>query len=207
MSDRLIYNVRWIPAKSIGSPFQFKRVIFLGSDCYNDPKLPLYQRQLSEEGYLSATVNDASELSPFISPDTIIVHVPRASKIADDIFEAATRSCTDLISAAQVLRAHSQSVKDASYKLISVASQDAETGALASAALRGLARELKMEIPDIFGGLFEVDQAVFPTKSIQDAQGFDYVRVLQGVPHTAALQSLPINADRSRPLRIDPESS
>ncbi|KAK7942475.1 polyketide synthase [Apiospora aurea] len=67
-----------------------------------------------------------------------------------------------------------------------------------------------MEIPGIFGGLFEVDRPSFPTSAIKTAQGFDVVRVCDGTAHSASLEPIPDESNnesiQSR-LRLGPENT
>ncbi|KAK8084448.1 hypothetical protein PG997_005719 [Apiospora hydei] len=77
-------------------------------------------------------------------------------------------------------------------------------------AVHKSSRVLKMEIPDIFGGLFEVDQPSFPTSAIKSAHGHDIVRVCDGTAHSASLEPLSDQSNnesiQSR-LQLGPENT
>ncbi|KAJ5713089.1 uncharacterized protein N7483_010270 [Penicillium malachiteum] len=128
---------------------------------YPRMSLPL-GKCIIEDGYATAIVHNIAEIGPSLTSDTIVVHIPHTETSKNDVYKVATNSCTKLISAAQTLHQCWQSDKTKSYKLFSLITKDSGLGDLCHAPLYGLVRALKMEIPNVFGGLFEDDQGRFP---------------------------------------------
>ncbi|KAK8069620.1 BcPKS19- polyketide synthase [Apiospora phragmitis] len=192
----LVHRVNWTPVSTSGNQLNFDKVVFLvpGDDgAYNNEAVSAYKTQLTDENYEAAVVSCITDHDALVSPSTIIVHIPNSPSTKDGIYEAVHQSCSRLVEAAQLLhkRQHRQPDKAQVPKLFSLALQDSNTGGLAYAPLSGIARVLKMEIPDTFRGLFEVDRLSFPTSAIISTQGFDVVRVCDGIPQTASLEPFP----------------
>ncbi|KAL1866900.1 Type I Iterative PKS [Diaporthe australafricana] len=186
-SSGLLHQVVWAPARLVQQPLHFRNVIFLVSDEEHNENLSAYRKQLADEGYVTSVT---TELEPLLEPNTVVVHIPQVPKAKEDIFEAATKSCTSLITAAQLLYSKQQARTDenkTACKLFSLITNTADIGDLANAPLFGLARVMKMEAPETFGGLVEEDQGRFPLSAIKHAQGFDVVKVHDGVSRTATL--------------------
>ena len=202
-TDGLIHRVGWTPATLFEEPLRFKKVVFLVGDEEHNESLSDYRAQLVDEGYATAVASDATEIDPLLTPGTIVVHIPQVARTKNGVFEAATRSCTSLIAAAQMLSQYSQSDKNRTYKLFSLITKNFGIGNLGYAPLYGLAREMKMEIPEIFGGLFEEDRGHFPLSAIKYAQGFDVVKVCKGVAQTASLQPFDIQSKHRKQLQLN----
>ncbi|GAB1209746.1 hypothetical protein APSETT445_008527 [Aspergillus pseudonomiae] len=186
----LIHRLNWAPAELSPEPLKFRRVVFVAADDEEESdKLSIYQAQLADEGYTTVIVSHATEIVPWLTPDTIVVHVPHAVREKSGVYEAVTRSCTSLIAVAQIMYHHSQANRNVTSKLFSLISRDFGTSDLGYAPLYGLARAMKMEMLGIFGGLFDEDQGRFPLSAFKYAQGFDVVRVVQGIAQTASLQA------------------
>jgi KR domain len=67
---------------------------------------------------------------------------------------------------------------------------------------------MRMEIAEIFGGLFEEDQGRFPLSAIKHAQGFDVVKVSEeGVAQMASLQPIQDESSDRKQLRLDSEGA
>ncbi|PYI01676.1 BcPKS20, polyketide synthase [Aspergillus sclerotiicarbonarius CBS 121057] len=198
----LVHRVNWAPAALSDTPLAFQKIVFLVNPNGNPEPVPEYQRQLADAGYTTTVVQDANQLESHLTPRTIVVHIPNVARDKDSVYEAAKESCASLIAAARILSKHRV------YKLFSVFATSAGIAELGHAPLYGLARVLKMEVPDTFGGLFEADSGSFPLPPIRYAQGFDVVRVSQGVAHTAFLQPFLEESNETVPhLRLRPESS
>ncbi|ROV97820.1 hypothetical protein VPNG_08650 [Cytospora leucostoma] len=210
-TNGLIHRVEWTPATLTEEPLNFENVVFLVSDREPNATVSAFQEQLAGEGYKTALVSDVTGLETLLSPGTIVVHIPHAAQTKDDIYGAVTTSCNTLIAAAQQLQSlnkQSQYDGNKSPKLISLATRDFGTGDLVCGSLYGLARVLKSEAADLFGGLFEEDQGQFPTRAIQHAQGFDIVRVCEGVAQTASLQSIEDEPNsKTKQLSLNPDGT
>lgn len=206
-ANDLIHRVTWSPASLSEEPLRFERVVFLTGDEEPDEILSMYRKQLNDEGYETEVVRDPMEIIPLLTLDTIVVHIPHAAKAKDEVYEAVTKSCTSLIIAAKALCQHHQLDKSKTYKLFSLIKKDLGIRDLGYAPLYGLARVVKTEIPEIFGGLFEEDRIRFPLLPIKYAQGFDVVRVCNGVAQTASLQPFQdLSNDRKMP-QLNPQGT
>ncbi|KAK7931820.1 polyketide synthase [Apiospora marii] len=209
-SSRLVHRLNWTPVSLSESPLKFDKVVLLvpdDEDC-NSELVSTYKVQIADEGYSTAVVGQITEIDALLSPNYIIVHIPNTASTKDGVYEAVHKSCMRLIEAARLLQQRRQPGKPATASLFSLTLQDSNTGDLACAPLSGLARVLKMEIPDIFGGLFEVDDFSFPTSAIKYAHGFDVVRVRNGIAQTASLQPFPdepnAGTESQLQLQLDP---
>ncbi|KAF7858490.1 hypothetical protein EAF04_009090 [Stromatinia cepivora] len=206
-TNGLIHQLAWAPAALSEEALSFQKVAFLVGNEEHNEILSAYQKQLTDAGYVIAVVNDATELGHLLAPDTIIVHIPYTASAKSDIYEAATKSCTSLIAAAQLLYQNSQSGQNKTSKLFSLISLNGGIGDLGYTPLSGLARAMKMEIPEIFGGLFEEDKGSFPLSAIKYARGFDVVRVSKGVAQRALLQPFPDESNDKKQLQFKSEGS
>lgn len=195
--DNLIHHIHWTPASLSPEPIRFHKVIFLDSDRDHQPSVAAFSHQLNSEGLETVTVYDVDQLEPLLSPGAIVVHIPQAASDKKRVYEAVTTSCISLIAATQLLcswrRRQGWSNRDKTQDtpvLFCLVTKDFGIGDLAHSPLHGLARVLATEAGGAFGGLFEEDQGRFPLSAIRHAQGFDVVRVCDGVAQTAALRPL-----------------
>ncbi|KAI1098484.1 hypothetical protein F4804DRAFT_350337 [Jackrogersella minutella] len=200
--DGLIHRVSWAPAALSEEPLAFTKVVFFVDSEDRGESLSAYRGQLADKGYATEATSDVAEVGRLSTPETVIVHIPHAAEARDGIYKAVTRSCTSLIAAAQILHRNGQGQKP---KLFSLFSKDSGVGDLSRAPLHGLARVIKMEMADTFGGLFEEDQGCFPLEAIKHAQGFDVVRVRAGVAQTASLQPRRDELDDGGGFQLDPD--
>ncbi|KAM0139075.1 hypothetical protein ACHAP3_003343 [Botrytis cinerea] len=206
-ANNLIHRVTWSPASLSEEPLSFTRVVFLTGDEEPDEIMSMYRKQLNDEGYETEVVRDPMEIISHLACDVIVVHIPHAAKAKDEIYEAVTKSCTNLITAAKALCQYHQLDKRKTHKLFSLIKKDLGIRDLGYAPLYGLARVIKMEIPELFGGLFEDDKIGFPLLPIKYAQGFDVVRVCNGVAQTASLQPFQdLSNDRKMP-QLNPQGT
>ncbi|OGM49360.1 polyketide synthase [Aspergillus bombycis] len=204
----LIHRVNWVPAELSPEPLNFRRAVFVAAGSEEEGnKLSIYQAQLADEGYETVIVSHATEITPLLTSDTIVVHIPHAAREKSSIYDTVTRSCTSLIAVAQILYHHSQANRNMTSKLFWLISRDFGTGDLAYAPLYGLARAMKMEMLESFGGLFHEDQGRFPLSAFKYAQGFDVVRAFQGIAQTASLQPFQDKLDDQRQLQLKGNST
>ncbi|KAJ5816624.1 hypothetical protein N7447_008857 [Penicillium robsamsonii] len=207
----LVHQVAWTPAVLSEKPVELRKVIFLADDKTENVNLSSYTKTATNEGLEIVIVNDASELDPELVTGNIVVHIPLLSGDRNGIYNAVTKSCASLVAAAQMMQKFSQSPcpsgMHASYKLISVTNMDSSVNDLGFAPLRGLARVLKAEIPEIFSGLFEQDREGFPLSAIRNACGFDVIKIRDGVPQIGLLQSVPQDCIEEKELRLRPDGT
>ncbi|KAK8045536.1 hypothetical protein PG993_005560 [Apiospora rasikravindrae] len=192
----LVHRVNWTPVSPSRGQFDFSKVVFLvpgDGGIYNNEAISAYKAQLRDEGYETAVVSHITEHDALVTPGGLLVHIPNSPSTKDGIYEAVHKSCSRLVEAAQLLhkRQLQHPDKPSIPKLFSITLQESGSDGLAYAPLSGVARVLKMEIPNTFGGLFELDRLSFPTSAIKSAQGHDVVRVCNGTAQTASLGPFP----------------
>ena len=183
-----LHRLVWTPALPSESPYRFGHVIFLTN---KDNKLVMsYQSQLEAKGYSTCITDDFDQIR-CIQQETIVVHVPRQATSKDDLFEAISESCSSLVTAAKLLSSMASPPK-----LFSVIARGDDASDLGHAPLYGLCRIIHSEHPEIWGGLFEEEDGVFPLSAIRYIQGQDVVRMDDGIPRTACLRNL-----NTRPIK------
>ncbi|KAK6826518.1 hypothetical protein RU639_005476 [Aspergillus parasiticus] len=204
--NEMIHRLEWTPAELSTEPLNFRKVVFLAADDESNERLSRYQTQLADEGLTAVLISHPTEIASLLTPDTIVVHIPHVAREKSGVYEAVTKSCTSLIAAAQVLY-HTQDSRDRTGRLFSLISRDSSTDGLEYAPLYGLARVMKTEMSESFGGLFDEDQGHFPLSAFKYAQGFDVVMICQGVPQTASLQEFQDQLNDQKQLQLREDST
>jgi 6-methylsalicylic acid synthase len=128
-----------------------------------------------------------------MSDKTILVHIPRPAKSVDAVFEAASKSCEIVVTAAKQLITQSTDTK-----LFVIVNRESTLSKLEYAPLYSLSRIIQSEHPEIWGGLVEVEDDAFPLMAIKYVQGEDVVKMHDGVPRTGRLQPFPTEASEPR---------
>ncbi|KAE8310243.1 hypothetical protein BDV41DRAFT_590517 [Aspergillus transmontanensis] len=205
--SKMIHQVDWTSAELSTEPLNFRKVVFLAADEESSERLSRYQAQLADEGLTTVLVSHATEIASLLTPDTIVVHIPHVAREKIGVYEAVTKSCTSLIAAAQVLFHHTEDGRDGTSRLFSLISRDSDTDGLECAPLYGLARVMKTEMAEGFGGLFDEDQGHFPLSALKYAQGFDVVRICHGVPQTASFQPFQDQVNDQKQLQFRENST
>ncbi|KAL7932231.1 6-methylsalicylic acid synthase [Trichoderma chlorosporum] len=207
----LVHKLAWPPAKLAETPITFSNVVLFSTE--HGGKEPAshkrYTRQLTTRGYTVSVAKDVKELAS-LGADTIVLNIAPSSDAYDSAMDAASAACSSLVSAAQAMAA-SPDCKATLFSLVPHQEQgDAEEMDLASAPLYGLARIIKSEHPELFGGLFEttVDD-ILPLGAIRYVHGENIVKQdVDGVARVGRLR--PFSADRKdsdqapRQLRFSP---
>ncbi|KAI9043577.1 BcPKS20 [Aspergillus affinis] len=219
------HRIRWKPASLSPEPLYFTKVVFVVEESQRQSHdLAAYQNELGALGYTTAVITNPGEMNTELTPETssIVVHIPHVPDSREIVYSAAVASCASLIAIAQVLatsqpaRASGTATGAASVKLFSLAKNGDGINELSYAPLHGLARVLKMESPDFFGGLVDVKEKElrFPLSAIKYAQGFDVIRMREdeeeGIMQTAALEVvLPPDGEEKerRAMALDSESA
>ncbi|KFA45404.1 hypothetical protein S40293_09902 [Stachybotrys chartarum IBT 40293] len=173
----LVHRLAWPPAKMAETPINLNHVVLFSTE--NDGRETeakcQYTRQLIKRGHTISTTRDVKELAS-LGDDTIVLDLAHSSGSYASALDAASASCNSLVSAAQAMAAS----PDCKAKLFSIVPQhhqaEAEDIHLASASLYGLARIIKSEHPDLFGGLFEMYDGKLPLAAIRYVQGENIVK-------------------------------
>ncbi|KAG6365908.1 hypothetical protein INS49_000084 [Diaporthe citri] len=182
-TNGLIHQVSWTPAVLAEMPLQFRHVLFLLTETtWTDMKS--FEDQLQSRGYTTSWTTNPKDTAG-LDGDHIVIHIPQMASSKLEVFDAAARSCESLIAAAQII-----SASRAKAKLVSLTTQGDATSLarLVSGSLYGLARIMKTELPEIWGGLFDIDNGTFPLTAIKYVRGHDVVRQDDDVPRTARLR-------------------
>ncbi|KAL4981893.1 BcPKS20, polyketide synthase [Aspergillus falconensis] len=224
----LLHQIEWTAAALSKQPLSFRQVVFVVGEttAQASETISTYSAQLASEGYATRVVKNPADIIPLLTPktaaSTIVIHIPHVARTRQEVYDAVVSSCNSLTVIAQLLASGNHERK-CKVRLFSLVTKDEHSAAseLSYAPLYGLARVLKMEIPEIFGGLFEIENRAmgFPLTAIKYALGFDVVRTCQngdeqrGVPLVAALCpiSFPLNNGASdinlESLRLNPDAA
>ena len=183
----LVHQISWPPAALAEEPLEFAHIAFLTADA-TKTHLETYQRLLKGRGISTSIHERASDLPLTTHLSMAVVCLPQ---VTDQIFDTATRSCNDLVTAAQVILSFSDKPTMRLFVLTSECN-------LGHSALTGLGRILHTEHPDIWGSLIDLeDPSVFPLMAMRYVRNADVIKIEDGVPRTARL----------RPLRSAPPHS
>ncbi|KAL9584149.1 MAG: hypothetical protein Q9203_004782 [Teloschistes exilis] len=179
----LVHKLAWPPAQLSEEPLKFHQVSILANE--PSPLLTSYRDRLNTLGILNNTVAEVDAISDS-SDDTIIVFILDGAQTEAEVYRVSETSCDRL------LRLVKHLVEKGSHSRIFCITQGAINGtsihSLSQAALIGLARIIKSEEPEIFGGLIDVEDKQFPMQAIKYIQGRDVVRIEDGVARNARLR-------------------
>ncbi|OXV06462.1 hypothetical protein Egran_05770 [Elaphomyces granulatus] len=195
----LVHRIAWPPTKLAEEPLDFHHVAFLLTDPEEDTgaRVQRYQKQLHDRGLSTSTHLSPKDL-PLSDPKTIIVHIPQSAVSADTVFEAVSKSCEILVAAAKQLISQSMDTK-----LFTITNGNNNTWSkLGDSPLYGLSRIIQSEHPEIWGGLVEVEDDMFPVMAIKYVQGEDVVKIRDGVPRSGRLRPFPTEASQTRSTRV-----
>ncbi|KAE8343845.1 hypothetical protein BDV24DRAFT_161147 [Aspergillus arachidicola] len=155
--SEMIHRADWTSAELSIEPLNFREIVFLAADEESSERLSRYQAQFADEGLTPVLISHATEIASLLTPNTIVVHIPHVAREKSGVYEAVTKSCTSLIEAAQVLYCYTQDSRERTSRLFWLISRDSGTDGLEYAPLYGLARVMKTEMSESFGGLFDED--------------------------------------------------
>jgi 3-oxoacyl-(acyl-carrier-protein) synthase/NAD(P)-dependent dehydrogenase (short-subunit alcohol dehydrogenase family) len=201
-ATELLHEVEWTAATLSEEPLSFKQVVFVVGErsAWANERISTYQTQLSEEGYTTTVVTNPADIIPLLTPKTtaspIVIHIPHVAHTRDEVYKAVVSSCNALLAIAQLLISgnnhNNRSSKTGTgtgtrigsrVRLFCMVTKDEHSAfsELSYAPLYGLARVLKTEMPEIFGGLFVAENKAmgFPLLAFKYALGFDVVRVCE----------------------------
>ena len=198
----LVHQLAWPPAQMAEDPIKFAHVLFVANR--DNPLLKTYRERLDKLGFSHDTIAEPVA-SPQLRGDTIIVVVADAAKTIDDVYEVSATSCQKLLT---TIKHISQSgSQNKVFCVTRDVSKGVDASSLSQAPLHGLARIIKSEEPDIFGGLIDVEDDQFPLQAIRYVQGPDVIRIEDTVARNARLRPFAgANNDRKpqAPLRLRP---
>ncbi|KAM0706894.1 hypothetical protein Q7P35_006224 [Cladosporium inversicolor] len=186
--DSLVHQVAWLPAVYSETPMQFGDMIMIG------PRRDDFASQLSVSGQpftwwpTLADYQQSLVTQNASSGQATIVYVPGDTAHLDDISNSALASSIELLEIAK----HAASVlKHGNIFLItsSVFESISET-ALGHSPLRGLSRIIASELPDLWGGMIDLEKPVFPLSVMKYVKGQEIIRIIDDIPRISRLRPL-----------------
>ena len=186
----LVHQVAWPPAQLAETPLGMQSVTFVGAA---SPLLEQYQAQLKSRGIATDVLAEPNDL-PDAAASVIIV-LATAPKDASAVFDASSKNCETLLKVVQTCK--SRNLPSKVFCITQGAFEGAETS-LPQASLVGLARIIQSEEPEVFGGLIDVEDTIFPLQAIKYVQGVDIVRIQDTVARCGRLRPFPSTKSASR---------
>ena len=201
----LVHSIAWPPAQFSEVPLQFRDVLFISNE---SPLLQTYQAKLSSAGITHHTIAKPEDITA-LEEGSIVVYIAKGAEKVSEIYAVSARSCEAILITVKNLNRLSPRAK------LFCITHNAEIGdssqALSQSPLLGLARILQSEEPQIFGGLIDVEDDVFPIQAIKYVQGVDVVRINDGVPRNARLRPFaPVALDKNdvqQPFQLRPQGT
>ena len=183
MDGGLVHRLAWPPAQLAEEPLHFEHLLFISRS--ENPLLKSYTIHMNT---LKVSFNTMTELVPFpdLKNGTVIIFIAEAAEADDEVYGVSAESCDKLIAIVKhVVQAGSR------HKIFCITkgvSHGTSSGSLSQAPLHGLARIVKSEEPDVFGGLIDVEDNQFPMQAIKYVQGPDVIRIEDTVARNARLR-------------------
>lgn len=183
MDGGLVHRLAWPPAQLAEEPLHFEHLLFISSS--ENPLLKNYTIRMDS---LKVSFDTITEPVPFpdLRSGTVIILIAEAAETDDQVYEVSARSCDKLITTVKhVVQTGSR------HKIFCITkgvSRGTNSNSLSQAPLLGLARILKSEEPDVFGGLIDVEDNQFPMQAIRYVQGPDVIRIEDTVARNARLR-------------------
>ena len=120
--------------------------------------------------------------------DTILMFLARGAKEAENVYANTAKESERLLRAVKALV--KSGLKTKLFCITHKVAKAADCDALSQAALFGLARIIQSEEPEVFGGLIDVEDSLFPMQAIKWVQGVDVIRIQDCIARNARLQPL-----------------
>ncbi|KAJ5766763.1 uncharacterized protein N7511_004379 [Penicillium nucicola] len=185
----LVHRVSWPPVQPAEEPLRVEQVILVSSDAslmqkYAD-SLPDHVKSLQVSG--PEELQSISGES--FAEGTVIAYIPVEVSSTAEVFEATENHTWQLL---QIMKCTIQSCAPIRvFVLTTNVMQGQSPAALANAPLVGLSRVIASEHPDDFGGLIDGEYHSVSLTTMKYIRDADVVRILDGVPRTARLRTLP----------------
>lgn len=194
--ESLVHQLAWPPATLAEEPLPINRVILISGD---PAVLNIYAATLPMKirSYQFSSVQEliASAASLPLQKGTIVAYIPGEVESLDQIPKAAQSYTWEALKLAKFVINGSFHLK--AFLITANVGEGKSPTALAQAPLFGLARIIASEHPDVFGGLIDTEDKIFPLSTMKYIQGVDVIRINDGVARNARLRSLP--RDKLRP--------
>lgn len=185
----LVHCVTWPPASYAEEPLRITQVIFVSSSEVLAQKyvgsLPGHVNSLQV-----SRPEELESVSEGLSLEgTIIAYIPEEVTSTEHVLEGTGNHSWELL---QVMKF---AIKSSALVKVFVLAKDLmkcqSAAALANSPLVGLSRVIVGEHPEYFGGLIDCEDYSLPLTTMKYVQGADVIRIMDGIPRTARLRSLP----------------
>lgn len=194
--ESLVHQVSWPPMPLNEEPLALGHMMLISSDkdAVERCNKALKTRTASIKVYASVNeIPDHAVLSSKDNHTAIILYIPDNVKSFEDVPEAGSRFCEELLDV--VKYAADLSIAAKVFAITDNVMKGETATALAQAPLHGLGRIVASEQPDIWGALIdnEDEEWTFPLQAIKYAQGGDVIRISDGIARAPVLRRLARN--------------
>ena len=203
-SDKgLVHKMAWPPARLAETPLRFQEIVCVANK--TSPLLTSYQARLKGLRIPCTVVSEPEDI-PSTGEDSVIVFIPDGAKTENEIYEISARSCDRLLRIVKILSKTSSRRK--AFCITQGVSKGTNAHTLSQAALLGLARIIRSEESEVFGGLIDVEDDQFPMQAIKYVQGVDVIRIEDTVARNARLRAFPADTVATQvPFRLQPHGT
>ncbi len=189
----LVHRIAWPPALLSETPLHFLKVTFISSnEC---SLLEGYRNHLSSLDIEHETVNKPESIYD-LSKASVVIFIADGAKRAEHVYPTSAENSDMLLRAVKVLTKLSSQSK--LFCITQNTSMATGAFALSQASLIGLARIIQSEEPEVFGGLIDVEDNIFPMQAIKYVQGVDVIRIEDSVARNARLRPFTADSLKSR---------
>lgn len=193
--ESLVHQISWLPMSLSEEPLALGHVLVVSrdQDAIERSCATLKKRATSFTSYTSVQDlrEDAASPSSGERQTTILLYLPETVASSQDVPEAGSRFCSELLDIVKQAASFTFAVKV--FVITSSVMKGETATALAHAPLYGLGRIIAAEQSDIWGALIDTEDSewTFPLQAIKYAQGRDVVRIRDGVVRAPVLRRLP----------------
>lgn len=185
----LVHRVAWPPATFTEEPIRVTQLILVSTD---EALMKKYASSLP--GHIPILqVSTVVELNSLpqgtVREGTAIAYIPAEVISIEDVYQAIEDHTWELLEITKLAVRSSASAKV--FVLTTKTMNGESPAALANAPLVGLSRVIASEHPDNFGGFIDGEDYSVPLMAMKYVQDADVVRIIDQVPRTARLRTLP----------------
>lgn len=184
LDNGLVHTISWPLVQLAKEPLRFQKVLFLA---HESSLLEGYRAYLKSVNMENMTIIEAEGVSR-TDDTTVVVFIAHGAHKAEQVYKHSADDSERLLGAVKALV--KSGFKNQIFCITQMAFHALDSSALSQSALLGLARIIKSEEPEVFGGLIDVEDGVFPMQAIKWVQGVDVIRIQDCVARNARLQPL-----------------
>ncbi len=180
----LVHRISWPVAQLAKEPRRFRKVLFVAHESALLTGYRIYLKSINVESMTTVEPEGVSTADN----DTVVVFIARGAKTAEEVFEISAAESERLLGAVKSLIKFA--FKNKIFCITQKVCHASDYHALSQSGLLGLARIIQSEEPEVFGGLIDVEDSVFPMQAIKWVQEVDIMRIQDSVVRNARLQPL-----------------